>query len=194
MSLFAEKGYERTTVGDIEKAAGLSPRSGALYQYFPAKEETLHAAVERQLEAVDDLTSVMDMLPLGDLRSELTLLARWDLASLQRRAELSRFVRREGDRLPARLRRKLYDRLVAKPYDQIFSLLRARAARAGTELPDVEAIAVLLVEGLAGYRGIRETFGRVPGDIDDEQVIAAWVDIAMATAEARGLVGRSGSP
>src|ERR1700730_4266006 len=96
IGLFADRGYERTTVGEIEKAAGLSPRSGALYQYFQGKEEVLHAAVERQLEAVDDLSSVMDMLPLADLRSELTLLARWNLASLDRRAELSRFVRRES--------------------------------------------------------------------------------------------------
>src|SRR2546421_9024600 len=29
MALFAERGYQGTTVGDIEQAAGLAPRSGA---------------------------------------------------------------------------------------------------------------------------------------------------------------------
>jgi AcrR family transcriptional regulator len=187
MHLFADRGYERTTIGDIEKAAGLSPRSGALYQYFDGKEDVLHAAVERQLEAVDDLSSVMDMLPLADLRSELTLLARWNLASLERRAELSRFVRREGDQLPARLRNKLYTRLVAAPYEQVVALLEERAEQAGAKLADAGTVALILVEGMAGYRTMRETFGRVPGDINDEQLIETWVDVAMALARARGL-------
>lgn len=137
---------------------------------------------------MDDLSSVMEMLPLGDLRSELTLLARWNLASLERRAVLSRFVRREGDRLPPRLRDKLYARLVGIPYEHVVALLRARAARAGTELPDAQAIALILVEGLSAYRAMRETFGRVPGDVDDQAVIDTWVDIAMTLAKARGLV------
>jgi TetR/AcrR family fatty acid metabolism transcriptional regulator len=38
--LFAEKGYQKTTVIDISKAAGLS--EAALYDYFKGKEDLLH--------------------------------------------------------------------------------------------------------------------------------------------------------
>jgi AcrR family transcriptional regulator len=187
MTLFAERGYEATTVGDIERAAGMAPRSGALYQYFAGKDEVLRAALERQLEAVDDLGSVVDMLPLGDLEAEITLLARWNLNSLDRRAELTRFVRREGDRLPPALRRKLYDRLVGRPYDQVISLLRTRAEQASADPADLETLAVILIESMGAFRAMRETFGRVVDDIDDERFIAAWVSLAMAAARERGL-------
>lgn len=187
MRLFAERGYEATTVGEIERAAGMAPRSGALYQYFAGKDEVLRAALERQMEAVDDLGSVMEMLPLGDLEAELTLLARWNLNSLDRRAELTRFVRREGDRLPPALRRKLYRRLVARPYEAVFSLLRARAEQAGAAAPDLEAVALILVESMGAYRAMHETFGRVVDDVDDERFVGAWVALAMAAACERGL-------
>jgi len=34
IELFAERGFDGTSVGEIERAAGLAPRSGALYQHF----------------------------------------------------------------------------------------------------------------------------------------------------------------
>jgi AcrR family transcriptional regulator len=192
MSLFAQRGYEATSVGDIESAAGLAPRSGALYQHFRGKEEVLHAAVERQLEAIDELPSVMEMLPLGDLRAELTLMARWNLASLDRRSDLTRFVWREGDRLPAKLRNKLYRRLVAQPYEAITSWLRQRDELAGVDGVDHEALALVMVESMSAYRGMRSIFGRVPGDVDDDRLVETWVDVALAYAREYG-VGR-GTP
>ena len=127
MALFAERGFDGTSVGEIERAAGLAPRSGALYQYFKGgKEELLRCAIERELRAIDELGSVLDMLPLGDLRAELTLMARWNLASLERRSELARFVRRDAARLPPELRDTLYERLVAQPYALIVDWLRQR--------------------------------------------------------------------
>src|SRR5215212_10683799 len=101
MALFAERGFAGTSVGEIERAAGLAPRSGALYQHFKGgKEQLLRFAIEHELRAIDELGSVMEMLPLGDLCAEFTLLARWNLGSLERRSALARFVRRDGARLP----------------------------------------------------------------------------------------------
>jgi AcrR family transcriptional regulator len=194
MSLFAEKGYEATSVGNIESAAGLAPRSGALYQHFRGKEEVLHAAVERQLEAIDEFPSVMDMLPLGDLRAELTLLARWNLASLERRSDLTRFLWREGDRLSASLRKRLYRRLVAAPYEAITAWLRQRTEQAGVEGVDHEALALVMVESMSAYRGMRAIFGRVPGDVDDERLVETWVEVALAYACARGIERAPAAP
>src|SRR6516162_1909884 len=109
MELFAANGYAATSVGAIEKAAGLAPRSGALYQYFAGKEELLAEAVERKVQSLDELGSAMEMMPLGDLRAELTLLARWNLRSLRERDALTRFVLRDAEHISAKLRQELYE-------------------------------------------------------------------------------------
>jgi len=187
IELFAERGYDGTSVGDIESAAGLAPRSGALYQHFEGKQDVLEQAIERQLEAVDELGSALEMLPLGDLRAELTLMARWNLASLERRAPLARFFRREGDRLPDELREKLYERLVARPYAQIVAWLRGRLAADAEAEPDLEALALIMIEPMSAYRSMQWAFGRVPGDVDDERFVETWVEICLAYARSIGI-------
>jgi AcrR family transcriptional regulator len=189
MALFADRGFDGTSVGEIERAAGLAARSGALYQYFKGgKEELLRATIERELEAIDELGSVLDMLPLGDLQAELTLMARWNLSSLERRSQLSRFVRRDAARLPTDLRDTLYDRLVDQPYGLVVDWLRERLPNA-ERAPDLYPLALILVEPMGSYRSIRQTFGRVPDDIDDERFIAAWVQTALAVARHYGIEG-----
>ena len=187
IELFAERGFEGTSVGEIERTAGLAPRSGALYQHFKGgKEELLRCAIEHELRAIDELGSVMDMLPLGDLRAELTLLARWNLGSLERRSALARFVRRDVARLPPELRDELYHRLVGLPYEQLVDWLGGRFARAGDH-PDLHALALVLVESLSAYHSLRRTFGRTPDDVDDERFIAAWTETALAVARRYGI-------
>jgi AcrR family transcriptional regulator len=187
MKLFAEHGYKATTVGAIESEAGLAPRSGALYQHFTGKQQLLEATLDRELAGMDELTQAIAMFPLGDLRAELTMLARWNLASLDRRAELTRFVRREANLLPKRLRTKLYDRLVQRPYAEIVSWLSTRFQEAGIEPPDLDALALILIESMAAYRELHRLFGRLPASIDDERFIRAWVEAALAIAHRYGL-------
>jgi AcrR family transcriptional regulator len=187
MELFAERGFDGASVGEIEQAAGLAPRSGALYQHFRGgKEELLRSAVEHELRAIDELGSVMEMLPLGDLRAELTLLARWNLGSLERRSALARFVRRDAARLAQELRDELYDRLVGRPYEQVVAWLRSRFT-AAPEPPDLHALALVLVETISAFHSLRRTFGRAPDDVDDERFIAAWVETALAVARRYGI-------
>jgi AcrR family transcriptional regulator len=187
LKLFAEHGYKATSVGAIESEAGLAPRSGALYHHFKGKPQLLEATLDRELAGMDELTHAIAMFPLGDLRAEMTMLARWNLASLDRRAALTRFVRRDADLLPKRLRTKLYDRLVARPYTEIVSWLGARFQEAGIDPPDLDALALILIESMAAYRELNRLFGRVPAEIDDERFIAAWVETALAIAQKYGL-------
>lgn len=187
MKLFAEQGYRATTVGAIEKEAGMAPRSGALYQHFKGKQQLLEAAVDRELAGMDELAHAIAMFPLGDLRAEVTMLARWNLASLERRAALTRFVRREADLLPKRLRAKLYDRLVGRPYAEIVAWLSARFREAGIDPPDLDALTLILIESMGAYRELNRVFGQVPADIDDDRFIASWVDTALAVAHRYGL-------
>jgi AcrR family transcriptional regulator len=187
LKLFAEHGYKATTVGAIEQAAGLAPRSGALYQHFKGKQPLLEAMVDRELAEMDELAHAIAMFPLGDLRAELTMLARWNLASLDRRAELTRFVHREANLLPKRLRTKLYDRLVARPYAQVVAWLENRFRVSGIDPPDLDALALILIESMASYRELKRLFGHIPGQVDDGRFIDAWVEAALAVAHRYGL-------
>ena len=182
VALVAERGYEAASVGAIERNAGLAPRSGALYKHFTGKDDLLRAALEREMQAVDELDIVVEMLPLGDLRAELTLLARWNLSSLTRRAELNRLVYRESHRLPPELLEELYEHLVERPYALIVQWLQERYERLNREPPDLYPIALILTQTMAAYHSLQDTFGRVPDNVDDERYIAAWVDVALAVA------------
>jgi AcrR family transcriptional regulator len=186
--LVAEHGYRGTSVGAIEQAAGMAPRSGALYQHFKGKDDVLEAGIQRELAAMDELGSVLDTPTSGDLEAELTALARWNLDSLDRRTRLAQIVRRDAHRLPPALLDELYTRLVARPYEQVVGWLAARFVAAGIAPPDLHPLALIMIEPMSSYRFMRETFGRTPDAIDDERFIAVWVDVAMAVAQRHGLV------
>jgi AcrR family transcriptional regulator len=188
LRLVAESGYRGTSVGAIEQAAGMAPRSGALYQHFKGKDDVLEAAIQRELAAMDELGSVLDTPTPGDLEAELTALARWNLDSLDRRTRLAQIVRRDAHRLPPALLDELYTRLVARPYEQVVGWLAARFVDAGVAPPDLHPLALIMIEPMSSYRFMRATFGRTPDAIDDERFIAAWVDVAMAVAQRHGLV------
>lgn len=53
MRLFAERGYEATTVADIAAAADVAPRT--FFAYFPVKEDVVYAAYEQKLSRFDEL-------------------------------------------------------------------------------------------------------------------------------------------
>jgi len=183
MNLFAERGYAATTIGAIEQAAGLAPRSGAMYQYFAGKDEILQAALERRMQGLDQLGSVLEMLPLGDLRSELRLIARWNLRSLHEREALTRFVLRDAQHVPEDLKQELFERLVRKPYAQAVAWVEQHLGPAAASRQDVHALTLILVESMAAYTTLRVTFGRLPDDLDDDRIVEAWVDLAANAIE-----------
>jgi AcrR family transcriptional regulator len=98
--LFTQRGYSETSVGDIEEAAGLTPRAGGFYRHFKSKEAVLLYAVEQMAEEmIADLT-LSDVTALKAPRAELLVIAR----ALMRHAALYRPLRllmqREGHKMP----------------------------------------------------------------------------------------------
>lgn len=191
MKLFAERGYAGTTVGDIEAAAGLAPRSGALYQYFKGKDDLLKAAVARHAEDLDQMQSAMDLLPLGDVRAELTLMARWNLQDLKRREDLYRFIRKEGDRFPE-LVASLHEQISERPLRRTADQLRAYYREAGVEEPDCDALVAVLVQSMAAYRAYEASYGEPPLGVDEERFVSTWVDVCLAYARSRGIDVQAG--
>lgn len=186
MRLFADRGYRGTTVGDIESAAGLAPRSGALYQHFEGKEAVLKAALERHVQELESMQSAMDLLPLGDLRSELVLMGRWTLQDLTRREPLHRFVRKEGANFPEildRVREAVHD----EPHRRLANWIRRTVEDAGGQEPDGEALALIIAGSMGHFRSLASIYGQQPLGIDDERFLAAWVEVCVGVAKHLGV-------
>lgn len=186
LTLFSDRGFKGTTVGQLEAAAGLTPRAGALYKHFPSKEAVLEAAFERHVAEVEALHSAIELMPLGDLRAELTLLARFGMQTLVRERALRRIVLTEGDRIPD-LKRRYRERIVDRSYEEVVAFIRQKVA--GGEFPrgtDAEAISVLMVGALLGFTLEYDVFGRHPLGVDEDRFIDAIVDSAMAMSRADG--------
>lgn len=179
VSLFAQQGYEATTVGEIEEAAGLVPRSGGLYKHFPSKRALLDAALARRLDEITSLDQRIEMLPLEDLRSELQVLARISLAELERERDLARIVMKEGHRFPE-VAAAFHEIVVKGGHAIAAAWVADRAERLGARINDTEAAAQVLTDALVGNNLQHAIFGEMLETIERERFVAAWVDIAEA--------------
>jgi AcrR family transcriptional regulator len=177
--LFAESGYNGTSVGEIEAAAGLSPRSGALYKHFPSKRAVLVAVMAQHTDAVDEMRTQLELMPLDDLRAELMLTARWGLAELRREHELTRIVMKEGERFPE-LSDAFREAIVMRGHRLAAEWLARRVEREGGHIDDPDAFASVTTDSLVGYTLQEVLFGPSPAGVDEERFLAAWVDATHA--------------
>ena len=183
--LFAKQGYRATTVGEIEAAAGLTARSGALYKHFRSKRQVLEGALDRQVSAIETMGSVMDLMPLGDLRAELTLLARWTLQELAKQNDLWRILHREGGDLPELLNR-VKGAVVQRSYRETAEFVRRGLGEQGHPEQDCEALAVIALGALVNYRTEEALFGEPPAGVNEDRFIKTWVDQWVAFAKGVG--------
>lgn len=184
LRLFSEHGFAGTSIAKIEAAAGLTPGAGGIYHHFPSKEALLAAGIERQLARLDALREIRGVLtPLGDLRAELTVTARYVLAELDREAELLRILAREARGRPELLTTAV-ERLISSTFGGFAALV---AERAGTSLERAEAdvIAAAGLGSLLASRLLPDVLG-VPFPVDDEALVETWVRMMSATIGAGG--------
>lgn len=174
LRLFAERGYRSTTVGDIEQAAGLQPRRGALYKHFASKQALLEGAFERHLDAVERARRTMDEAELVDLHDVADALGRWLLIELDAERTITQVLEKEGDRLPE-LRDRFRERVSDAGYRAASDLLGRWIGPRATEV-DLDALAVFVLSPLINLRRSTWLYARPPLGIDDERMITAWVD------------------
>jgi AcrR family transcriptional regulator len=184
LRLFAENGFRGTTVGEIERRAGLTPRAGALYKHFPSKEAVLEAAFERHVAELEAISSAIEMMPLGDLRAELTLLARSSLRMLARERSLRRIVITEGDRFPD-LKKRFKTGIVDRAYREAIGFVRQKMETGEFPEGDAEAIAVVMVGSLLAYELEIDVFARPPAGVDEDRLVDALVESWMGIASLR---------
>ena len=179
MRLFSERGYAGTSIAKIEAAAGLTPGAGGLYHHFKSKEAVLAAGIERQLARLQALRDIRRVLtPVGDLKAELTLTARYILAELDSESELLRILASE-----ARNRKQLLtaavDQLVSSTFEGFAAWIRERAERSVTA-EEASGIAAVGLGSLLGGRLVRDVLG-IPSPVEDELLVDTWVRM-MITA------------
>lgn len=184
IELFAENGYEGTSVGEIETAAGLVPRSGALYKHFPSKRALLGAALAERMDAIDRIDARIDLLPVGDIDAELTVIGRLTLAELESERQLARIVMKEGDRFPE-IAADFHDAIVARGRSLGITWLTTRARAFGIEPADPEAMAEVMADALIGRALQSFMFGDRLGRVDEARFLAAWVELARTQFETK---------
>src|SRR2546423_6347486 len=168
VELFARQGYARTTVGQIEAAAGLTPRAGGFYKHFPSKDAVLEVALEQQTEAVDTVIAGLRESPLSGSPAELRLLGRVVMNELDSERDLLRIVMKDGEQFPD-LRREFFERFPRRGYGLAQEWLRRRLGEHSREVADPESLAAVLMGGLVHFFLMETGFGQPPPGTDPER-------------------------
>ena len=177
LELFAEHGYERTSVRMIAEAAGTSP--GLLYNYFVSKQALLHAIFEESVADVRSSFALADAAPPG---RQLEQLVRGSFEILRRNLtfwKLSYGVRMQPAVL-AGLGPELHEWT-----GSIRRTLQGYLRDAGVARPDVEAAVLFaLIDGISQHYVLDPE--RYPLDAVIELVVARYCGAPRATTTARG--------
>lgn len=182
MKLFSDKGFEATSVSQIEAAAGLSAGSGALYRHFKSKDALLAAGIDRQLDRRSAMQDIRALFAgLGDLYSELTVLGRYLLTVIDQETELLRIAART----PAGLSEPLdtaYAALVDGLCDELSGWISAWAPHASSA--QTRVLASLGVNSLIGERFAANLFQRTSAPAaHDAEYLAEWTATLAARVQ-----------
>lgn len=182
MKLFSDKGFEATSISQIESAAGLSAGSGALYRHFKSKDALLSAGIDRQLDRRSAMADMRALFAgLGDLHSELTVLGRYLLTVIDQESELLQIAARTPVGLSERLD-TAYAALVDGLCDELNGWISAWAPQASPELTKV--LASLGVNSLLGERFAANLFRRSPAPVSDAEYLNEWTTTLAGRVQA----------
>ncbi len=174
MELFSEHGYRGTSITRIEKAAGLSPGAGGIYHHFPSKEALLTAGIERQLSRLAALRDIRRLFAdLGDLRTELTIAARYVLAELAQGAQLLRLLASEARHGPKILTDAVVQ-VVEATYREFAEWIIDRSGSA-VSAEQAQAIATVGLGALISARLLPNLLGTEHRRADDNVIVDVWV-------------------
>lgn len=179
LELFAERGFVPTTIEEIEAAAGLTPRAGALFEHFADKEAVLREALEHFVTSTARLSiQALELLPLDDLRSELTVIARMLLGHFRANSRFLRIVQQEQRRFPE-LVEELYERAVAPAYQVAAEWMQRHDRARGLAISDPESAAAVAIKPFVAYQIEGDLFGAPPAGLETERFVQAWVDLLL---------------
>ncbi|MEN3221460.1 TetR/AcrR family transcriptional regulator [Mycolicibacterium porcinum] len=184
MKLFGDKGFEATSVSQIEAAAGLSAGSGALYRHFKSKDALLSAGIDRQLDRRSAMQDIRALFAgLGDLHSELTVLGRYLLTVIDQESELLQVAARTPAGLSDRLD-TAYAALVDGLRDELNGWISAWAP--DTPPDQTKVLASLGINSLLGERFASNLFRRAAAPSSDDEYLREWTATLAARVQSLG--------
>jgi AcrR family transcriptional regulator len=178
--LFAEKGYERTSVPEIQAAAGLTRGSGAMYKHYASKEVLLGAVIDGFIDQAGHERATLHDLALPPSET-LSWIARAVFDSLNRRRTELRIIWRDLEHFPS-LQAKVRSQIMQSSYRAIAEWLRAQAKQGDIREHDSEAVAAVIHGSLVMFKVFEAVWGEKTLPVDDERFKRAWCDLV-----ARGL-------
>ncbi|MEV0059307.1 helix-turn-helix domain-containing protein [Nocardia sp. NPDC050718] len=199
LRLFGEQGFAKTSVAQIEQAAGLSGGSGALYRHFKSKDELLVRAVATRLEDRGEwvrfmapefsIAAAMEALTSGgDLVDKLVALCRIGLARLDHDRDVTRILLRDNS-IPA----ELLEVFRQQEYAVVMSAVTrglTELAGPGARVPKWDATAAVLVGALAHFWMMRDIFdGGHPANVDTDSYLRATAEMIAARLDRAGTEG-----
>jgi AcrR family transcriptional regulator len=182
--LFALRGYDATSVTDIQQACGLAGGSGALYKHFTSKHALLEAAVRRNLGTMASRRQeVVEHVP-EDPRQALALMARavWEVIDGDK--DLVRIMLREFTAFPE-IFEPMWQGVLADLYRECAAWIETQRALGVVEAADPEATAAVLISSLTYFPLLELLIGHTPGELGREVFLAAWTDHAARTLALR---------
>jgi AcrR family transcriptional regulator len=170
LTLFIEKGYDKTSIAAIESAAGLAPRTGGFYRHFPSKVDLAVEIGETSIiETRRDLG--LDVLPLGDTRAELVLIAKGYLRAAERQAPLAGLIF-EVRQLP-RIQ-DLEKRVSEDLLEALMGWLKDKPL--AQNKTDVELTALILTVFGGWLFFLSKRGSGIAPELTDERMLSGWAD------------------
>lgn len=200
LRLFGERGFAGTSVAEIERAAGLSAGSGALYHHFSSKDELLVEAVRARLADRGEWEQFLDpvfspteflgqVMPDATTVDKLTALCEIGLARLEHDRDVTRILLRDNSVAPGVL--DVFRR-------EEFTVVTSTVARGLIELApperrgeDWDAVATVVVGAIAHFWLISDIFGgEHPAAVDAQRYLRATAQMIAARLDHQGNITR----
>lgn len=170
--LFAERGFDKTSTADIQRACGLNPGSGALYKHFPSKRALLEEIVRQHLAGISDSSRQAAALP-REPEKVLPAVATLVLDTMRQDRAALRIIFRELEPFPDLLD-QMWHGVLGSVYTVATEWIASGVRRGEFQVEDPEATASVLLASLTYYPILEALVGHTPGDVGEEAFLSAW--------------------
>ncbi len=176
MQLFAEKRYDRTTVGEIQEAAGLTFGSGALYKHFASKEAVLKEGIERFVDHARSDRAGLAALDDLAIPEALTAIATQAMASFAGDRDALRIAWRDLEGFPE-LQELVRTERIRATFDQFGDWLAHQDTEGRISAHDPAAVAAVALSSLAFFQLLTFLLHDTPGGLSEGRFVAAWSEL-----------------